>query len=75
MSYVMHTKRLRCIDAIKRFMTEHKHATHDEVKGEIMRKFGFSGTTANRYIEDLILMQFIRANDNTLHLVEEKKGK
>lgn len=78
MSYVMHTKRLRCIDAVKRFMVERKHATRDEVKREIMCKFGFSGTTANRYIEELILMQFIRPNDNTLHLVEEgkeKKGK
>jgi hypothetical protein len=54
-------------------MVERKHATRDEVKGEIMRKFGFSGTTANRYIEDLILMRVIRPNDNTLHLIEEKE--
>ena len=79
MSYIMHNKRLNCIDFIKRFLRENKKVTKEKMKVEIMKRFSFSASTADRYISDIVLMGIARLNSEHLVYVnidteEEKRG-
>ena len=79
MSYIMHNKRLNCIDFIKRFLRENKKVTKETMKVEIMKRFNFSASTANRYIDDIVIMGIARLNSEHLVYVnidaeEEKRG-
>lgn len=67
MSYIMHNKRLNCIDFIKRFLKENKKVTKEKMKVEIMKRFSFSSSTADRYINDIVIMGIARLNSE--HLV------
>lgn len=74
LSYIMHTKRLNCLDFIKRFLREHKKVERQRMKLEIMQRFNFSGLTADRYINDIIMMGVAKCNSSHLVYLQDEKG-
>ena len=77
MSYVMHNRRVECLNFLKRFLKEKQTVSQEDLKKEIMIRFNFSGYTAERYINDLITMGIAKINrDHVVYIpLKEEKGK
>lgn len=58
------------MDFLRRYLSEQKKISRTDLKREIMIRFDFSGPTASRYIDDLILMGFVKLNDDHIVYIE-----
>lgn len=74
MSFIMHEKRRNCINFIKRHLKENRKVSKAELRRQIMLRFDFSGTTADRYISDIITMRLVTVNDDHLVYVEPENS-
>jgi hypothetical protein len=62
------------MEFLKRYLFEKKKVLRDDLQREIMVRYDFSSITANRYIDDLIRMGFIKPNNDHLVYIELPTG-